>query len=151
VKLQGVRKFGVPRDVVWEVIDDPARMAQVLPGVESFEIEDENHWSAVVKVPLGMGALQLRFKLEKLDARPLEHAKLRADGTGVGALVRMETAFDLERAGETTVMRWQADFQIAGKVGSVGQRVLQPIVHGQVENVMKALDQQVAEAAAARV
>ena len=46
-------------------------------------------------------------------------------------------------------MKWQADVKIAGPVGSMGQRVLQPIVNQQVNNVLGALDKQVQEAAAA--
>ena len=43
-------------------------------------------------------------------------------------------------------MKWEADVKIAGPVGSMGQRVLQPIVNQQVNNVLTALDKQVAEA-----
>ena len=40
-------------------------------------------------------------------------------------------------------MRWEADVKIAGPVGSMGQRVLQPIVNQQVSQVLNALDRQV--------
>jgi dihydrodipicolinate reductase len=46
-------------------------------------------------------------------------------------------------------MHWEADVSIAGPVGSMGQRVLQPIVQQQVANVLDALDEQVQEAARA--
>ena len=60
----------------------------------------------------------------------------------------METAFTLSENGGSTDMKWEADVKIAGPVGSMGQRVLQPIVNQQVNNVLTALDKQVAEAAA---
>jgi len=31
-------------------------MAQTMPGVEGFEVHDETHWTANVKIPLGLGA-----------------------------------------------------------------------------------------------
>jgi hypothetical protein len=40
-------------------------------------------------------------------------------------------------------MKWAADVKIAGPVGSMGQRVLQPIVNQQVTAVLSALDVQV--------
>ena len=43
-------------------------------------------------------------------------------------------------------MDWTADVKIAGPVGSMGQRVLQPIVNQQVANVLKALEEQVEKA-----
>ena len=42
-------------------------------------------------------------------------------------------------------MAWEADIKIAGPVGSMGQRVLQPIVNQQVSNVLTALEQRVTE------
>ena len=41
-----------------------------------------------------------------------------------------------------TAMTWTAEVRIAGPVGSMGQRVLQPIVNQQVSNVLDALEQQ---------
>src|SRR5206468_11901530 len=64
VKVSGEKSFGAPRPVVWEVLNDPARMAKLMPGIESFEVADERHWSAKVKVPLGLGALPLSFAFE---------------------------------------------------------------------------------------
>jgi dihydrodipicolinate reductase len=45
-------------------------------------------------------------------------------------------------------MDWEADVRIAGPVGSMGQRVLQPIVNQQVQQVLAALDEQVQQARA---
>ena len=61
----------------------------------------------------------------------------------------MQTQFELSSAGAETRMGWEADVSIAGPVGSMGQRVLQPIVQQQVANVLDALDKQVQEAARA--
>ena len=47
-----------------------------------------------------------------------------------------------------TSMRWEAEVKIAGPVGAMGQRVLQPIINQQVGNVLGALEKQVSEAAA---
>jgi len=99
-----------------------------------------------VKVPLGVGGLNLKFKFEKLEERPIDYAKLSAKGQGVGAIVNMTTEFNLSGEGEKTSMRWVADVRVAGPIGSMGQRVFQPIVNQQVGNVLDALEEQVAEA-----
>jgi uncharacterized protein len=148
VKVSGTRSFAAPRETVWEVLNSPERMAKLMPGVESFDVRDDDHWRANVKIPLGLGGLRMTFDFTKTDQRPPEFAKLLAKGNGVGAIVSMETAFDLDAAdGGGTEMRWQADVSIAGPVGSMGQRVLQPIVNQQVQNVLAALDEQMRDAA----
>ena len=148
MKLEGTREFDAPRDIVWSVIDDPAKMARTMPGVESFEIQDARHWSAKVKVPLGLGGLKMSIAFEKLEERPPEFSSLNAKGQGVGALMNMTTSFTLSENGDTTSMVWEADVKIAGPVGSMGQRVLQPIINQQVGNVLAALDAEVQAAKA---
>jgi hypothetical protein len=146
VKVEGVKEFNAPAQVVWDVLMDPSRISQLLPGVEGFEVQDDRHWSANVKVPLGMGGLKLKFNFEKADERPIEYAKLNARGQGVGAIVGMDTEFHLDPDGERTTMRWVADIHVAGPIGSMGQRVFQPIVNQQVGNVLNALEKQIDDA-----
>ena len=149
MKVDGERTFEASRQVVWDVLNDPAQMAALMPGVQSFDVQDATHWSADVKIPLGLGALALKIEFEKTGERELEFSSLKAKGKGVGALIGMETSFTLEPAGEGTRMLWAADVSVAGPVGSMGQRVLQPIVKQQVNQVLTALDEQVTAAAQA--
>ena len=144
MRVEGTRRYEASRDRVWEVLNDPAEMAGLMPGVESFEIVDDTHWKAKVKVPLGLGSMKMSIDFEKTESRPPEHASLNAKGKGVGAILSMETQFDLSEDGGGTDMRWQADVRILGQVASMGQRVVQPIVNQQVEQVLNALDARVA-------
>jgi carbon monoxide dehydrogenase subunit G len=149
VNLEGTRSFAAPRETVWEVLNDPAQMAGLMPGVESFDVQDDRHWSASVKIPLGLGGLKMKINFEKTEERAPEFARLVAKGQGVGAMLNMATSFELgEAASGGTEMHWSADVAIAGPVGSMGQRVLQPIVNQQVTNVLNALDTQIQQAAA---
>ena len=148
MKVEGERSFAAPRATVWEVLNDPAKMAELMPGVESFDVQDDRHWTANVKIPLGLGGLRMSMRFDKIEEREPEYAKLNAKGTGVGAMLSMQTAFDLSEADGGTVMKWEADVSIAGPVGAMGQRVLQPIVNQQVGQVLNALDRQVTAAAA---
>jgi uncharacterized protein len=143
VKLEGTKELAAPRDTVWQVLNDPEQMAKLMPGVEGFEVRDDRHWQAKVKVPLGLGGLRLTVDFEKLEERPPEYSSLKAKGNGVGAIMNMTTNFHLAEEGEQTSMRWEADVRIAGTVGSMGQRVLQPIVNQQVKNVLTALEKTV--------
>ena len=148
MKVEGERQFTAPRAKVWEVLNDPSRMAKTMPGVESFDVQDERHWRAHVKIPLGMGGMRMSVDFEKTEEREPEFAKLHAKGNGVGAIMNMDTSFQLSERDGGTHMKWEADVHILGPVASMGQRVLQPIVNQQVSNVLSALDRQVQEASA---
>src|SRR4051794_7867929 len=144
MNVSGERTFDAPRDVVWRVMNDPASMAKTMPGVESFDVHDDQSWTANVKIPLGLGGMKMKVDMTKIEERELEFAKLAVKGHGVGAMMNMETSFTLGDAdGGGTSMAWSADVKILGPVASMGQRVLQPIVNQQVQHVLSALDAQV--------
>ena len=150
MNVDGERVFAAPRATVWKVLNDPASMAKTMPGVESFDVQDDKHWTAQVKVPLGLGGLKMKIAMEKAEERELEFAMMKMKGQGVGAMMNMTTKFELsDDAGGGTKMVWGAEVHIAGPVGSMGQRVLQPIINQQVEGVLGALDTQVQEALSA--
>ena len=147
MNVSGERLFEAPKAAVWQVLNDPASMAKTMPGVESFDVHDERRWTANVKIPLGLGGLKMKIDMDKVEEREPEYAKLQIKGQGVGAMLSMETSFELtDAAGGGTAMAWAADVKIAGPVGSMGQRVLQPIVNQQVTHVLSALDREVTNA-----
>jgi uncharacterized protein len=146
MKVSGEREFQAPRATVWEVLNDPSRMAKTMPGVESFEVQDEKHWRANVKIPLGLGGLRMSIDFEKTEEREPEFAKLHAKGNGVGAVMNMDTSFLLSDSAGGTHMKWEADVHLLGPVASMGQRVLQPIINQQVSQVLGALEGQVEDA-----
>jgi carbon monoxide dehydrogenase subunit G len=146
VNVSGEREFAAPRAAVWQVLNDPASMARTMPGVESFDVHDDKRWTANVKIPLGLGGLKMKIDMDKVEEQPPEHAALDIKGQGVGAMLSMRTSFDLSEQNGGTLMKWAADVKLAGPVGSMGQRVLQPIVNQQVSHVLSALDREVTNA-----
>ena len=147
MNAEGTREFEAPRERVWAIISDPAGMASLMPGVEGFEVIDDTHWRAKVKVPLGLGGLKMTMDFEQLEERLYEFASMRGKGKGMGAMMDMTTSFTLSGEGDLTHMAWEADVKLAGVLASMGQRVLQPIVNQQVEGIMTALEKQLAETA----
>jgi len=113
---------------------------------------DQSFWPALSNCSVNSfrwlpdSSLRLKINFEKTEEQEPDFARLHAKGTGVGALMDMDTAFNLRESDGTTAMAWEADVRIAGPVGSMGQRVLQPIVNQQVQNVLTALEKQVASA-----
>ena len=148
MRVEGERSFQAPREVLWDVMNDPAKMAELMPGVQSFAIRDDRNWTATVKVPLGLGSLAMTVDFEQTEVREPEYSSLHAKGNGVGAIMNMQTSFTLEKVDGGTKMQWNAEVSLLGPVGAMGQRVLQPIVKQQVNQVLGALDERVTAAVA---
>ena len=141
--IEGSRRFArAAPEVVWEILDRPERIASLIPAVESFDIEDETHWTAKVKVPLRPGT-PLVLKCETLDQRRPEHARLTVQGRGAGATVKIDGTFDLSERDGGTDMSWRTDVFLTGPVGPMGSRVLQVLVRKQMKNLLTALEREV--------
>ena len=85
----------------------------------------------------------------ELGERALEYGSMCGKGKGMGAMREMTTSCALSGEGGATQMEWGADVKLAGVLGSMGQRVLQPIINQQVEGIMSALETQLAAQGAA--
>src|SRR5207302_9660820 len=118
MRVEGEREFAAPRQTVWQVLNDPSQMAKTMPGVESFDIQDDRHWRANVKIPLGLGGLKMSVDFEKTEEREPEFAKLHAKGNGVGAIMNIDTEFQLTETGRGKNMKNDADGHILGPVES---------------------------------
>ena len=56
-----------------------------------------SRWTANVKIPLGLGGLKMKIDMDKTEEREPEFARLQIKGQGVGAMLSMETSFELQR------------------------------------------------------
>ena len=121
MKVEGTKQFDAPQAKVWEVLNDPARMAKTMPGVKDFAIEDDRHWTAKVEDPARPRRPEDEHQLrEGRGASARSYASLNAKGNGVGAMLNMDTQFDARASGGGTEMKWEADVRLLGQVGVDG-------------------------------
>jgi carbon monoxide dehydrogenase subunit G len=127
---------------VFKALTDPHELSEVMPGVERVEVSSNDEWIAVVKPPFGPG-LNLKLDMHVTDRRPPEHARLVAWGKSFGARISIETEFELAEDGDATEMAWTADVRLAGLLGGVGGKALEPAARSQAERTMDRLARRV--------
>jgi len=137
VVIGGTREFAAQRERVWDLLVDPHVLADFLPGLESLEVADETHWSALMRLPHSPVSLKLAFELA--ERRRPEHALLHADGKKLGASVAVRTAFDLTDAAGATAMAWSADVALGGMLRRV-ESALKPVAQHQAEHFLDGLE-----------
>jgi uncharacterized protein len=142
VRIEGSRRFEAPRERVFRALTDPHELTVLMPGVERVEVENEDEWIAVVKPPFGPG-LNLKVDMRVTDRRPPEHARLNAWGKSFGARLSIETEFELAENGGGTDMTWSAEVGLAGLLGGLGGRALEPAARQQAERAMDRLKRRV--------
>jgi carbon monoxide dehydrogenase subunit G len=124
MRLTGTHTFAAPRQKVWEVLNDPQRLAKCMPGCENLETTGENEYSGQINVGLAAvkGVYNGKVKLE--DIQPPTHYKMLLDGKGKQGFIKGAGTIDLEEQDGHTVLRYTGDVQIGGPLASVGQRMV---------------------------
>jgi uncharacterized protein len=127
MKFSGTVQIKAPRDTVWAFVIDPNKVGQCGPGVDKIEVVDQTHFKATAKV--GIGFIQARFvvNVELAELKPPERALIKAHGQAPGSAVDGSAEMRLSDGAEpgTTVMDWTADVAIAGRLASVGARMIE--------------------------
>jgi carbon monoxide dehydrogenase subunit G len=143
MRIGGEHRFAAPRHEVWRVLVRPDALAGTLPGIERLELHDERTWTAHVRLRLGLTALGLRVRVEKVEEDEPEHARLVARGRGPATAMSMDTSFDLSESDGATQMAWTADVSLSGPFGRVGEPLLRQLVRRQVAQVLDTVEIQV--------
>jgi uncharacterized protein len=133
--VSGERRFAAPPERVFELLTDPAVIAEALPAVRSHEVVDADHWLAKVKPPLPL-APSLTIRFDVIERRPPSHAGLRAHGPGAD----VTSTFDLAADGAGTLMRWRAEVSLSGVLAKLGGHGLDLVARRQAERTLDAVD-----------
>jgi carbon monoxide dehydrogenase subunit G len=125
MKLQGEYIFDGPREEVWELVRDPEVLASALPGTQSLEQVGENEYTGKMHVRIGPVAGVFAGRIVVSDEVPPEGYTLAVDGRGAPGFANGTGHVQLaEQEDGRTLMKYEGEMQVGGKLASVGQRLI---------------------------
>lgn len=125
MKLQGEYRFDAPRATVWQALLDPEILARTLPGCEKLERTGETSFVGVLTVQVGPVKGQFRGTLDLSDLVELEGYRMKLAGNGNAGFLTGEGTLAIADDGAGTMLKYDIDSQVGGKVAAVGQRLLE--------------------------
>ncbi len=125
MKLQGEYIFDGPREEVWEIVRDPEVLASALPGTQSLEQVGESEYAGTMHVRIGPVAGVFAGKIIVSDEVPPETCTLEVEGKGAPGFAKGIGHINLvEEEDGRTLLLYEGDMQVGGKIASVGQRLI---------------------------
>ena len=112
-------------DAIFDVLLNPERLAKVIPGCHALEATGENQYRADVTV--GVGMIKARFEA-RIGLSEIERPRrVRLAGGGLSPLgsARGEGLVELKPNGSGTLLSYDYEAQVSGKVAAVGGRMLE--------------------------
>ncbi len=141
--IEGEHTFHGPRDAVWELVRDPNVLASCIPGAQSMEQVSENEYEGRMNVRVGpvAGLFAGRLVVSN-EVRPVSFS-LSVEGRGAPGFVKGSGNVLLSEVGEgATLMKYDGELQVGGKLAGVGQRLLDSVGKSIIRQGLESMDQQ---------
>jgi uncharacterized protein len=127
VKVTGSHRLEVPRQAVWDALQDPAVLARTLPGCQALEVTGPDAYAATVSAGVASVKGTYRGTVALADKVAPESYRLTAQGAGGPGTIQADAVVRLVEDGGATVVHYDADAVVGGMIGGVGQRMLQGV------------------------
>lgn len=137
MEISGEQRIEAPRERVWEALNDPEVLKACILGCEELEKLSDTEMKSVVVAKFG--PIKAKFKadisIEDIDAT--KSCKLVGNGQGgMAGFAKGEAKINLtddnesggsadgSADGESTLLQYQVDFSVGGKIAQIGSRLL---------------------------
>ncbi|MBD3680229.1 MAG: carbon monoxide dehydrogenase subunit G [Rhodobacteraceae bacterium] len=128
MRFEGSYLIPANREKVWHGLNDPAILAQAIPGCQAMERTGQCEFTATVVAKAGPVSATFKGKVELADLNPPVSYTLRGRGQGGPAgFAKGEARISLAEEGDGTRLTYIADADIGGKLASVGGRLIQGV------------------------
>jgi len=147
MRVAGEYTIAAPRKEVWAALLDPEVLAGTLPGFQRLERVDDHTFEGALA--LGVGPVQGRFdgRLELSDLVPPESYLLKMQGRGMPGFVDGAGKVCLEEAETGTLLSYDVEVQVGGKIAGVGQRLLDMVSRTLTKQALERLEKTILERA----
>lgn len=126
--MSGSHYMGVPREVVWDALNDPQILGACIPGCESISMVSPTEMTAVVATKLG--PIKARFTGTVLlsDIVAPESYVISGEGSGgIAGFAKGRAAVHLAEVDGGTLLTYEVKAQIGGKIAQLGARLIDSV------------------------
>ena len=125
VDINGEFRVPATRERVWEALNDPGVLKECIPGCESMERQSEREFIAVIRSRIGPVNARFDSRIELSNLEPPASYTISGAGKGGAAgFGRGSANVRLEKDGDETLLSYQAEFQVGGKLAQIGSRLV---------------------------
>jgi carbon monoxide dehydrogenase subunit G len=129
--------------VVWASLLDPEVLAKTMPGCEKLDKVGDNQYEGAIKIRVGPVQGKFQGKVTLSDLNPPDSYSMQVDGKGPAGFVKGTGKVRLEAQTVSTLMHYEGDAQVGGRIASVGQRLLDSSAKALTRQSLDSLHEQV--------
>ena len=114
--------------IIWDLLMDPEVLAKAMPGTKQLVRSAPDRYDGVMRVGIGpITAAEFDLVITLTDVNQPHGYAMQIEGKGRFGFTRGTARVELAADGAGTVMRYNADLQVGGKIAALGQRLLDSV------------------------
>jgi carbon monoxide dehydrogenase subunit G len=123
--MKGEYRIPAPQQAVWEALNDTETLKACIPGCETIDKTSDTEMTATVKAKVGPVSAKFKGKVTLSDLNPPNSYRISGEGQGGPAgFGKGGATVTLEQDGSDTVLRYEANAQVGGKLAQIGARLV---------------------------
>jgi uncharacterized protein len=123
--MSGEYQLAVPRETVWEKLNDAETLKACIPGCEQLDKLSDTEMQAVAVVKIGPVKAKFKGKVTLSDLDPPNGYKISGQGDGgVAGFAQGGATVKLAPKDGGTLLSYAVEAQIGGKLAQLGQRLV---------------------------
>ena len=125
MKMNGEFRVPTDRETVWRALNDPEVLKECLPGCREIEKTSETEMSATLVIKVGPVKATFAGGVTLSDLDPPNGYTISGQGQGGAAgFASGEAKVRLEEEGGETVVHYDVDAKVGGKLAQIGSRLI---------------------------
>jgi len=126
MKFSGEIAVGAQRDAVFAKLQDVHFFASCIDGVQELTPLDDHRFDAVLETKVAYMTFKFKVTVEMTEVTSPHTIAAKIEGTPMGLVGRLTATSStrLTAAGDQTLIQYEIDAALTGKLGSIGQPVL---------------------------
>lgn len=123
--MRGQQHIPASREVVWNALNDAEILRACIPGCQELTKSSDTEMSAVAVIKVGPVSARFQGAVTLSDLDPPNGYKISGEGQGgVAGFAKGTAIVRLETDGDGTLLHYEVDAQIGGKLSQLGGRLI---------------------------
>src|SRR5467141_279018 len=138
--ITGSYTIPAKQSAVWSALNDPNILRECIPGCETLSMLYETEFAATIVAKIGPLKARFTGRVELSEIDPDNGYRIQGEGSGgVAGFAKGGARVHLQGAGDGTVLTYEIEAQIGGKLAQLGSRLISGVVNGMAEKFFTTL------------
>lgn len=139
--ISGEYTLKVPKQLLWDALNDPSFLAKCIQGCESLEKKSDTEFVGIVNSKIGPVSAKFSGSITLSDIKPPNSYIITGSGKGgVAGFAKGKASILLETVNNETKLTYNLEANVGGKIAQLGSRLITGTIKKHAEDFFNKME-----------